>query len=689
MTISEEDKKLGAENKLQAPADFDGPLKKGARKCTDPLCFLAILLVWISAFGIAVWSYSEGADPFLIIYPNNYKGRICGYQGREVDMNLTDIDNIKDNLGDLGDQMKDDMKDFMNNIKGNASGMLPPYLYMTDILMNGKCISGCPNESILNPKNKQDLICKHNFDINKMPQCIDPNTKKPWTNPIRLTVCGACMYIMKSTDVMYRCIPNNMTELRDVLQQNAESLNIPDFKLPVKMDLSDVSAYIERFAQDVTISWRVILTMGIAGSTFLSFLTLYLIRLPGLLKTITWISCILTPLLVTIGGSFCYLLTVPDSPFGLMGSQLSDLQEDFDINEKQLKMLKCTAYGLWGIGVVLLLILIFLRKRINLAVGITKASAHALTDLPMTVFYPFIQLITFMFFFIPWLLVLLFLASMRNLEQVPVDFGDFELFYQKWTYDDVVFYMFWYMLFVFFWTAEFIVAMGQLTLAISFSTWYFSPQKGSLVSFRMSIIHSMNIAFFKHAGTAAFGSLLIAIVRLVRSILLYTHKKLKQSGANNKLVDIAMCCCQCCLWCVEKCLKFINKNAYIQTAIFGYPFCKAAREAFFLILRNAARMTAVGVVSSLAVWFMKLVIVAGIGVASFFTMEWLYSDYMYSITAVTIFICIISLIVVNIFLETIGIAIATLFQCFIADEEMYPEGSPFVPEELDNFLKHM
>jgi len=249
--------------------------------------------------------------------------------------------------------------------------------------------------------------------------------------------------------------------------------------------------------------------------------------------------------------------------------------------------------------------------------------------------------------------------------------------------------MFWYMLFVFFWTAEFIVAMGQITLAISFSTWYFSPQKGSLVSFKLSILNSMTVAFCKHAGTAAFGSLLIAIVRFVRAILMYTHKKLKQSGANNKLVDAALCCCQCCLWCVEKCLKFMNKNAYIQTAIFGYPFCKAAREAFFLILRNAARMTAVGVVSSLAVWFMKLVIIAGIGVSSFFTLEWLYSDYMWSITAVTIFISIISLIVVNIFLETIGIAIATLFQCFIADEEMYPEGSPFVPEELDNFLKHM
>ena len=25
---------------------------------------------------------------------------------------------------------------------------------------------------------------------------------------------------------------------------------------------------------------------------------------------------------------------------------------------------------------------------------------------------------------------------------------------------------------------------------------------------------------------------------------------------------------------LEKCIKFVNKNAYIQTAIHGHPFCK-------------------------------------------------------------------------------------------------------------------
>jgi hypothetical protein len=50
------------------------------------------------------------------------------------------------------------------------------------------------------------------------------------------------------------------------------------------------------------------------------------------------------------------------------------------------------------------------------------------------------------------------------------------------------------------------------------------------------------------------------------------------------------------MWCLEKCMRFMNKNAYIQTAIYGYSFCKACRAAFFLIARNVLRVFAVSMV---------------------------------------------------------------------------------------------
>jgi hypothetical protein len=32
----------------------------------------------------------------------------------------------------------------------------------------------------------------------------------------------------------------------------------------------------------------------------------------------------------------------------------------------------------------------------------------------------------------------------------------------------------------------------------------------------------------------------------------------------NKIAEYVLCCIQCCLWCLENCMKFVNKNAYIQ-----------------------------------------------------------------------------------------------------------------------------
>jgi hypothetical protein len=67
-----------------------------------------------------------------------------------------------------------------------------------------------------------------------------------------------------------------------------------------------------------------------------------------------------------------------------------------------------------------------------------------------------------------------------------------------------------------------------------------------------------------------------------------------------------LCMLQCCMWCLEKCMKFLNKNAYIQTAIHGYSFCKAARSAFFLIARNILRIIAVSFVGDFVLFLGKV-----------------------------------------------------------------------------------
>lgn len=81
----------------------------------------------------------------------------------------------------------------------------------------------------------------------------------------------------------------------------------------------------------------------------------------------------------------------------------------------------------------------------------------------------------------------------------------------------------WYMLFVLLWTAQFIVAVGQITLALAVSTWYFTRDKGAIGS--GTLCRAMNVTTRYHLGTAAFGSLIIAVVEFIRAVIAWMQKK--------------------------------------------------------------------------------------------------------------------------------------------------------------------
>jgi hypothetical protein len=58
---------------------------------------------------------------------------------------------------------------------------------------------------------------------------------------------------------------------------------------------------------------------------------------------------------------------------------------------------------------------------------------------------------------------------------------------------------------------------------------------------------SLSLSHSFHAGSIAFGALIIALVQLARVILAYVQKKLK-----GKAAEVLLCLLQCCLWCFEK-----------------------------------------------------------------------------------------------------------------------------------------
>lgn len=189
------------------------------------------------------------------------------------------------------------------------------------------------------------------------------------------------------------------------------------------------------------------------------------------------------------------------------------------------------------------------------------------------------------------------------------------------------------------------------------------------------------ISFRYHLGSLAFGSFIIALVQFIRYTLMYLERQ--AAAAKNRIVVIALKIVQCCLWCFEKCLKFLNKNAYIQIALVGKGFCTSAKAAFFLIFRNMARFGAVAMLGSIIYCIGILFITIGSSAAGYFILKALHPEvtpilpmFMYAVTAY---------LVAKLFMNVFGLSVDTMLQCFIATEEMGVD-SGFVPIQLQGLV---
>uniref|UniRef100_A0A158QJF3 Choline transporter-like protein n=1 Tax=Rodentolepis nana TaxID=102285 RepID=A0A158QJF3_RODNA len=237
---------------------------------------------------------------------------------------------------------------------------------------------------------------------------------------------------------------------------------------------------------------------------------------------------------------------------------------------------------------LVLMIMIFLRKKIYFASNVIGEASKAIGHMPFTLFWPIFPFAFILGTFALWLFVDLNLRSIATAEGV----------YLNKTAAESPAYTPWLQIFNFaacLWLINYIIAVDQLTLAGAFATFYFSQSKkrrrdGSSPCYFCGvflIFGTCASAIIFHSGSLAFGSLLITLLWILRAILLKIERRLKL--ADNEIAKFFIKCLCCCFWCLDKFLRFLNKNAYIMMAIYGHGFCRSARDVFSLIVRNVVR----------------------------------------------------------------------------------------------------
>ena len=79
-------------------------------------------------------------------------------------------------------------------------------------------------------------------------------------------------------------------------------------------------------------------------------------------------------------------------------------------------------------------------------------------------------------------------------------------------------WMQWFNLFGFYWAMNFVTSFGEMVLAGVFAKWYWTKDKSQLACC-IPLFSSIFNATIYHLGTIAFGSLIIAIIKVCLKIL--------------------------------------------------------------------------------------------------------------------------------------------------------------------------
>ncbi|XP_050959289.1 choline transporter-like protein 2 isoform X2 [Labeo rohita] len=667
----EEKLKYGEPKKFDP--EFKGPIHN--RGCTDIICcifFIAAVIGYV-AVGILAWTHG---DPRKVIYPTDSMGQFCGQ----------------------GKLEKQPLLFYFNMMKCATPVVFLEFQCPTPQV----CVEKCPDRTmtlVTAVRNAEDwkyykTYCRE-----------DPGNKKA-QQILHEKLCPS--YLISSKPFLQRCFPslgkkgdaitvgdqekfNDGVDIREAKDLVAGMKNIT-----VVMEGRQVAM---KIFEDYTKSWYWIL-ICLVIAVVLSLIFIVLLRyLAGIM---VWVMIILVIAVVAYGIAHCSMkyVNLKDMPGANITLQQLGLQPNFSVYLHIRQTWLAFIIILAILEVIIIILLIFLRNRIRIAVELMKEASRAVGHVMSSLFYPIFTFFLLTIVIAFWGVTAVFLAT--SSEPVYKVFNETDCLHSRQTcnpenfslsavktacpqseclfafyggetpYHKYLIFLQFYNVFLFFWCANFVTALGQMTLAGAFASYYWAPNKPNDMP-AFPLCASLGRSLRYHTGSLAFGSLILSIVQIIRVLLEYIDHKLK--GAENKFAKFLLCCLKCCFWCLEKFIKFINRNAYIMVAIYGKNFCRSARDAFFLLMRNVVRVVVLDKVTDFILFLGKLLIVGLVGIFAFFFFSG-HTDafkgatpslHYYWVPILTVLVG--TYLIAHGFFSVYAMCVDTLFLCFCEDLE--------------------
>ncbi|XP_067454392.1 choline transporter-like protein 1 isoform X3 [Thunnus thynnus] len=615
------------------------------RSCTDLPWFLLFTVFCVGMGSICGFTIVTGGAARLVFGYDSY-GNTCGQRNEQIEgVRLSGLDHTDRKFVFFLDPCNIDI--VQRKIKSMAL-----------------CVSLCPTEEL---KTYQDLkrfamsngseLCSYELAGHKYPGLPERFSKCP-----KLPVPPS-----KPLPVFNRCTP---------------------------LDISCYAKFAEAvvtFVSDNSVLHRLIAGVAASKEIIIGLCVLALVLSMTLMMIIRYISAVLVWILTSLvvlgslaGTSVLWWLYIDHRLYGndtttkVTKEVKEEVKEEVEIRRDNGQALLVYAIAATVFTIILLLLMLFMRKRVALTIALFHVAGKVFIHLPLLTLQPFVTFLALLLFWIYWVLVLLFLGTTGNpVQNEETGLTEFRL-------TGPLQYLTWYHAVGLVWISEFILACQQMTVAGAVVTYYFTRDKNRLPV--TPILSSVLRLVRYHLGTVAKGSFIITLVKIPRLILMYIHNQLK--GKENACARCLLKTCICCLWCLEKCLNYLNQNAYAATAINSTSFCTSARDAFVILVENALRVATINAIGDFVLFLGKILIVTSTAFAGVLLLNYQrdYAEWLLPL----IIVCLFAFLVAHCFLSIFEIVVDVLFLCFAIDTK-YNDGTPgkefFMDKALMEFVE--
>jgi len=234
------------------------------------------------------------------------------------------------------------------------------------------------------------------------------------------------------------------------------------------------------------------------------------------------------------------------------------------------------------------------------------------------------------------------------------------------TFDpNVAYFLIFFLLLALYWVCQVIKNSVHVTVSGTCATWFFMnpiPSNPTLGSFRRAMTTSF--------GSICLGSLLVALLQTLRAIF-----RAMENNRNAFLAAIAACL----IGCIESLIRYFNKYAFTQVAIYGKTYCQAAHDTWNLIYSHGFEAI---VNDNLVSGVLTMCIIAGGVIGALVGVGLGYLLVPTYVIMMAVFGFIIGFVMVMLTMEVLDSAVATIFVCFAMDPQAMMRTEPELYEKF-------